>query len=344
MNPLLADDFTEASAPQQLVAKPVVSVLMLAYNHGQWIAEAIESVLAQDCGFEYELIIGEDGSGDDTLAIASRYQQRYPDRIRVVYPPRNTGFHANHRRVFALARGEFIAYCEGDDYWCRCDKLTAQVALLRAQPQAAMVHADWVRSRPFRAGWRVDWCRPMHRWVPLSRLQGDLFTLFYFPKVLRTCTLMQRRAALEEFYSSALAAGRYRFIDTAMAAYMASKWQTAYWSEVAAVYRESPNSALRSGRRAFLQFLRSGLEFDSAARAFFVGRAGYPTSYRWENAVGLLLKAARLGDLTTMREAWRDLAANYGPIEFLRAGFAAARMRWPALRRNRRALPPASNR
>lgn len=332
---MIPGEHTEISDSQQLVNAPVVSVLMLAYNHEPWIAEAIESVLAQDCGFDYEIIIGEDGSSDRTREIALGYQQLHPHRIRVVYPPRNGGAHANHRRLSALARGEFVAYCEGDDYWCRVDKLSAQVALLRNDAGAAMVHTDWVRAKQDNEGWQVLWRRPMHRRMPLRRLQGDLFRIFYLPKILRTCTVMQRRTALQDFYDSSLANGTYRFVDTVMSAYMTSRWRVAYWPQVAAVYRESPGSALRSGRKSFLQFLRSALQFDTEARQFFKGRHDYPASYRWECALGLLLQALRIGEFTTAMDALRDLRANHGPGGFLRAGAEALRVRWPMWRARR---------
>lgn len=328
-------EHTDISDPRLLAATPVVSVLMLAYNHGPWIAEAIESVMAQDCGFAYELIIGEDGSSDDSRAIALHYQRLHPDRIRVVYPPRNAGAHANHRRVFALARGEFVAYCEGDDYWCRRDKLSAQVALLRADEGAAMVHADWVRATPRNGRWRVAWKRSMHRHLPRHRLQGDLFSVFYFPRILRTCTVMQRRSAVQAFNASGLTTSGYRFVDTVRNAYFTARWRVAYWPQVAAVYRESPGSALRSGRKAFLGFLRSGLAFDSAAREFFHDRPDYPASYRWECAVGLALQAFRIGDFATVRDAVQDLRLHYDARQFMRAGIAAVRMRWPEWRGRR---------
>lgn len=338
-----SEPHTEISDPELLPRMPVVSVLMLAYNHEAWIGESIEGVLAQECDFDYELIIGEDGSTDGTRTIAVEYQKRYPDRIRVVYPERNGGFRDNHRRIFALSRGEFVAYCEGDDYWCRRDKLAAQVSVLRQQPLAATVHADWVKSRRYGDGWVVDWDRPMHKRVPVRHLQGNLFSMFYFPRILRTCTVMMRRSAIQAYYDATLSQGSYRFLDAVMSAYATSRWPVAYWPEIASVYRESPNSALRSGRRAFLSFLRSSLEFDSVAREFFSDRADYPTSYRWENDIGLLFRGLQLGDAATMRAALGDLSKHYGPYEFVRAGLAALRMRWPVLRAKQRQYPPAES-
>lgn len=335
-------DQVEISDPQRLVAAPVVSVLMLAYNHAAYLPEAIESVMAQTCEFPYELIIGEDNSSDASRAIALRYQQQFPERIRVIHSAGNVGAYANHRRVVAAARGEFVAYCEGDDYWCRADKLAAQVALLRADEGATMAHADWVRAKPVNGGWRVDWRHPMHRRLPERLLHGDLFHVFYFAKILRTCTMMQRRSALQAFHASKLAQTRYRFVDTVRSAYLAAMGRVVYWPEIAAVYRESPGSALRSGRQSFLLFLRSSLEFDTAAREYFRERSDYPRNYRWECAVGLVMRSLRLGDFAGARAAMRDLREHFDAKGSVSAAVTSLRLRWPTMRANVRRLPPAS--
>ncbi|HEY0891958.1 MAG TPA: glycosyltransferase, partial [Cellvibrio sp.] len=69
----------EVSDPQRLVRAPLVSVLMLAYNHCDTLSQAIEGVVSQCCSFEFELLIGEDASTDNTLDVAIRYQKKYPE-------------------------------------------------------------------------------------------------------------------------------------------------------------------------------------------------------------------------------------------------------------------------
>ena len=61
-----------------------VSIIMLAYNHGKFIEQAIQSILEQDVDFNYELLIGEDCSADNTREIAERYQAMYPKVIKVI--------------------------------------------------------------------------------------------------------------------------------------------------------------------------------------------------------------------------------------------------------------------
>ena len=320
------DGAIETSDFARLPAAPLVSVLMVAYNHEAYLADAIEGVLAQRWESPMELLIGEDCSQDGTLGIALDYQSRHPDVIRVVHGEVNVGGDANIGRITARARGKYIAYCDGDDHWCDPAKLERQVGIAEGDPHVGAVHSDWVRARRVQDAWRHA-PRSEHAGVPRKWLEGDLFATFYFPKVLRSCTLVYRRDAVEAFFASPLGQKRYRFGDTVMAAWITSRWRVGYVDAVTAVYRESPNSALRSGARSKLAFLRSALEFDTDARGYFADRKDYPHAYRWEVAIGLLIRACLLRDWKTARFALADLRAHYDFAGFLRAGWRAASLR-----------------
>lgn len=122
----------ETSDPVALCEHPLVSVLMVTYNHEKYIRQAIEGVLMQNTDFEFELIIGEDCSTDRTREICFEYQKRNPDKIRVLWAEKNVFKHGgNIRRVFARCRGEFLAICDGDDYWTDPLKLKKQVDVMR---------------------------------------------------------------------------------------------------------------------------------------------------------------------------------------------------------------------
>ncbi|MCW5971562.1 MAG: glycosyltransferase [Blastocatellales bacterium] len=111
-----------------------VSVLLMTYNHQRFIAQAIDSALTQRTDFAYEIVIGDDFSTDATREIAIEYQQKYPERIRLVLPPQNLGFDGNLIFIETLraGRGEFVALLDGDDYWSSADKLQRQVDFLEA--------------------------------------------------------------------------------------------------------------------------------------------------------------------------------------------------------------------
>lgn len=114
--------------------KPLVSVILIAYNQRRYIRQAIESVLAQETSFPYELLIGDDASDDGTSGIVAEYAQAYPDIIRAFIRPENVGAARNAVLLLQQARGEFIASLEGDDYWIDPQKLEKQAAFLRESP------------------------------------------------------------------------------------------------------------------------------------------------------------------------------------------------------------------
>ena len=129
----------ETSDPDRLCKNPVVSVHMITYNHEPYIRQAIEGVMMQKTDFEFELVIGEDASTDKTREICFEYQKKYPDKIRVLWwhenlyrNPHPAG--GNSKRNLAHCRGEFIALCEGDDYWIDPLKLQKQVGVMRKYP------------------------------------------------------------------------------------------------------------------------------------------------------------------------------------------------------------------
>jgi len=115
-------------------AAPTISVLMTAYNRETFIAEAIESVLAQTFA-DFELIVSDDGSQDGTVAIAKEYARR-DARVRVSVNARNLGDYANRRHAAALARGAFLKYHDSDDVmYAHC--LAVMLEPLRREPSAA---------------------------------------------------------------------------------------------------------------------------------------------------------------------------------------------------------------
>ena len=115
-----------------------VSVLLTTYDHAPYIAESIDGILAQQAPFAWELLIGEDHSTDGTAAVVRRYADAHPDRIRAFIADRNEGGHANFDRLLQAARGRYVAWCEGDDYWTDPEKLAKQAAYLDAHPDIVL--------------------------------------------------------------------------------------------------------------------------------------------------------------------------------------------------------------
>jgi glycosyltransferase involved in cell wall biosynthesis len=110
------------------------SVLITTYNQEDLIGQAIESALAQVTDFDYEIVIGEDCSTDQTRSVVRSYGERYPDRIRPLFREKNLGLMANFPQSFLACRGEYVACLDGDDYWTFPHKLQRQVDFLDAHP------------------------------------------------------------------------------------------------------------------------------------------------------------------------------------------------------------------
>lgn len=131
---------------------PLISVCLTTYMHKDYIGQCIESVLAQECNFPYEILIGDDGSTDGTFEICEQYVAKYPGKFRlfqrsrkdVIYINGNATGRFNFTETLKEARGKYIALCDGDDYWTDHHKLQKQFDLLEAHPECVVCH-HWQR-------------------------------------------------------------------------------------------------------------------------------------------------------------------------------------------------------
>lgn len=181
----------------------VVSVITIFLNAERFIAEAVNSVLAQTFP-HWELLLVDDGSSDGSSAIARDYATRHPDRIRYLQHPDggNHGMSATRNLGIREARGEFIALLDADDVWLP-HKLERHVPLLESHPEAAMVFGptlwwhswtgapddasrDFVTAVPFPPG------RVHSGAVLLARIVEQRANPIY------TCSTLLRRAAMLE--------------------------------------------------------------------------------------------------------------------------------------------------
>jgi glycosyltransferase involved in cell wall biosynthesis len=118
--------------------QPLVSVRIITYNHEKYIEQCLEGILMQHTDFAFEIVIGEHTSADRTQEIVLAYQEKYPDKIRVLNAGREISPIQNAMRVQQACRGKYHALCEGDDYWIDPLKLQKQVDFLETHPQVTM--------------------------------------------------------------------------------------------------------------------------------------------------------------------------------------------------------------
>lgn len=122
----------------------MVSIYCLAFNHKDYIRDALEGFVNQKTNFEYEVIINDDASSDGTDDIIREYEEKYPNIIKPIYQTENQ--YSKHisildTYIYPRVNGKYIAVCEGDDYWISDNKLQKQFDFLESHPEyAACTH------------------------------------------------------------------------------------------------------------------------------------------------------------------------------------------------------------
>lgn len=133
----------------------IVSVLCVTYNHEKYIEDAICSFLAQKTDFAYEIIIRDDASTDKTAEIIRSYAEDYPGIIRPIYEDHNTfGLVEPFSVTRAVAKGKYLAYCEGDDYWIDPAKIQKQVDYFYSNPNLSLLETNTIAIED---GYIINW-------------------------------------------------------------------------------------------------------------------------------------------------------------------------------------------
>lgn len=136
--------------PNRVCESPIVSICVQTYQHVSFIRECLDGILMQQTNFAIEILLGEDASTDGTREVCIEYAGKYPDKIRLFLHHRenNIAVDGNPTGRFNLlynleqARGQFVALCEGDDYWIDPFKLQKQVDLLRENSDYSYCFTD----------------------------------------------------------------------------------------------------------------------------------------------------------------------------------------------------------
>lgn len=122
---------------------PFVSIICTVFNKEPWLKKTIDSFLAQKTEFLFEIILVDDASTDGSRKIIADYQASHPDLIRAFYQDENLGIAKTWVTICKEARGQYIARCDGDDFWIDPLKLQKQVDLLASKPDCKWSNTDF---------------------------------------------------------------------------------------------------------------------------------------------------------------------------------------------------------
>lgn len=127
------------------IDKPVVSICCITYNHEPYIEDALKGFLIQETDFPFEILIHDDASTDRTADIIREYEAKYPRLIKPIYQVENQwskNIRALQDFLYPKSKGNYIALCEGDDYWVDKEKLQKQAAYLDNNPDVVISGHD----------------------------------------------------------------------------------------------------------------------------------------------------------------------------------------------------------
>lgn len=221
-----------------------VSVIVVTYNQEAYLPQALDSILAQQCDFDFEIIVGEDCSTDNTRKVCLSYQAKYPDKIRLLLHEKNQGLVENFFQLLEICRGEYIAKVDGDDYWCNPLKLQQQVAFLDQHPDYAMVDGG-VRIYDEATSTFAD--LPLEQWP-----QDDLFGAIIRGK-LGVWSCPSATCFRHSMYKKidTLEIRRQKFLTEELALYLGLAHEGKFFTipEMMAVYRKSAEGSVSRSRQ-----------------------------------------------------------------------------------------------
>ena len=239
----------------------MIAVCIATYNHEAFIAEAIESVLSQQCDEAMRIYIGDDASTDGTSSVCRRYAGQ-DKRIMYIRRETNMGLVRNtidlYRRIMADG-ADYVAMLDGDDFWCHEGKLQMQVDYLRAHPECGFVHT----------GGRV--LSGSNKWT-FGQREG---VYGIDSPGFANCTVVFRTELLDEKVLKAIEAQDFRWLDYPLYGVFYQKTKWAYLPEETAVWRDHESVSQPREAKAILRNREERCRMWRWLDTQFPGKVGY---------------------------------------------------------------------
>ena len=208
----------------------IVSVYCLAFNHEEYIRDALNGFVAQNTNFDYEVFVHDDASTDKTAEIIKEFAIKYPNIIKPIFQEENKyskGVSISREIIFPKMNGKYVAICEGDDYWCDNNKLQKQVDFLEKNKEySACVHNTE----------QINCMNGKKSYINDSKCDMDL----QFKKVVKRGNSQFQLSSLmcrKEYFMIPDELVAKGFEDYPLAVYLMFKGKVRYLKEVMSVYR-----------------------------------------------------------------------------------------------------------
>lgn len=249
---------------------PIFSVCMITYQHEQFIEKAIEGILMQEVDFEIELVIFDDNSLDKTFSIIERFKCNHPNGKWIKYFKNhvNLGVSENFKQALAACRGQYIALCEGDDFWIDKFHLKNQFKIFKTN-QNILMSGSFSKIVVDNHGKLIEiGINPEYKFYDLNRLtiQDVLNGNFYFSTVTRVYPYFVVNKFVEDVGSSKVVC---EWLLSLYSIHLSAQNinSIGFGNYIAGVYRQSDSGAWHNKSQAF----KNKSDFDTVYFAFKKG-------------------------------------------------------------------------
>lgn len=284
---------------------PKVSISIITYNHAAYIRQTLEGILMQQTDFEYEVIIGDDLSPDNTREILLEYQAKHPDKISLILHEEKAGGipgKMNFVSTIHAAKGEYIALLDGDDFWTDPLKLQRQVDFLdQNQEHSLCFHNAQIVFEGVEGNER-----PYNPWTTPQTFQiDDLILNEWF---IHSGSIMYRRKwfprVKDSFY--ALPSG-----DIPIGITLADQGPVGYLPYKMSVYRKNPGSASHQAAHKAIQASKARIQIFEALNGDLENRhAGTFQKAIQRKELEIAKFALRSGEQSELRQQIKVLKSN----------------------------------
>lgn len=219
-------------------SKHQVSVIIVTYNHKDYISDCINGVLKQITNFSYEIIIHDDASTDGTTNTILEFTERNNKIIPIIQKENqySKGYKPFFDFALKKATGKYIALCDGDDFWTDPFKLQKQVDFLEANQEYGMVYTNYQK---------LDANKKEIRNIDCDKniLEGEIYHKYLSSSFIGTLTVMFRKTIIDEYLNTfSHIMNNWAMGDRPLWLYIASKSKCGFISDYTGVYRRNDKS------------------------------------------------------------------------------------------------------
>lgn len=251
---------------------PLVSVCCVTYNHAKFIKQALEGFIAQKTDFSFEVIVSDDCSTDGTSEIIKEYAKQYTNIIKPIYHNHNIGSYNNLIDAANACKGEYVAMCDGDDYWIDENKLQKQVDFMDTHKDCNLCFHPVIIKYDDGSQKDVTFPKARHRFYKKTLNINELLKYNF----IQTNSVMYRWEFGRDNKLENILPKNILPVDYYLHLLHASKGKICFLPDIMAVYRRHKNSIWYGVNDSDAWFLKYGIEhlnfYDAVEKNFDVNK------------------------------------------------------------------------